>query len=362
MSGKDLDFAEMDQGTIYRRLRLAVNSLGLVCRICNARSSCEGSAEAHKRGNRHDETVDSWSHRRTMIELGYSRPAYWCNLCGKDVLNVAAHVAGKGHRRAAKVEFSTWSARLAIRMLCNELRRRNLKVPDLCPEDLSVSRRCPLAADGGSAKAAAAGVVDEDLAEQDTRTASSAARGLDRPGPRASASAGDADRRGVLPGLERASGDGGANAGVADRRGGVMGGFVRASGANADDVALALGLGLDRELAKMSSGMRQLAEVSSTIVDGLGALRDEVKMLMANVRERENFEREMFVTSNTLCEGMQTIAAQRSVFEAHVLGSLKTVSQELEALRASQAGRGSLPTLKATVILAEVDKEQDKSR
>ena len=141
-----------------------------------------------------------------------------------------------------------------------------------------------------------------------------------------------------------------------------MGGFVRASGANADDVALALGLGLDRELAKMSSGMRQLAEVSSTIVDGLGALRDEVKMLMANVREREKFEREMFVTSNTLCEGMQTIAAQRSVFEAHVLGSLKTVSQELEALRASQAGRGSLSTLQATVILAKVDKEQDKSR
>ena len=59
MSGEDLDLAAMGQGTIYRRLKLAVDSLSLVCRICNTRSSCEDAAKAHELGNGHAEKVDS---------------------------------------------------------------------------------------------------------------------------------------------------------------------------------------------------------------------------------------------------------------------------------------------------------------
>ena len=114
-----------------------------------------------------------------------------------------------------------------------------------------------------------------------------------------------------------------------------------------------MGLGLDRELAQMSSGMKELAEVSSTVVDGLGSLRSSVEMLMGNVRGRERFEREMLVTLNTLSEGMQSMAQQRSDFETHVVGSLSRVFQELEALRASR--------LQATVVLTEVSREQDQS-
>ena len=114
-----------------------------------------------------------------------------------------------------------------------------------------------------------------------------------------------------------------------------------------------MGLGLDRELAQMSSGMKELAEVSSTVVEGLGALRSSVEMLMGNVRGRERFEREMLVTLNTLSEGMQSMAQQRSDFETHVVRSLDRVFQELEALRASR--------LQATVVLTEVGREQDQS-
>ena len=121
-----------------------------------------------------------------------------------------------------------------------------------------------------------------------------------------------------------------------------------------------MGLGLDRELAQMSSGMKELAEVSSTVVDGLGALRSSVEMMMGNVRGRERFEGEMLMTLNTLSEGMQSMARQRSDFETHVVGSLDTLSQELEALRAILARRDGL-RLQATVVLAEVDREQNQS-
>ena len=117
---------------------------------------------------------------------------------------------------------------------------------------------------------------------------------------------------------------------------------------------------MDRELAQMSSGMKELAEVSSTVVDGLGALRSSVEMLMGNIRERERFEREMLVTLSTLSEGMQSMAQQRSDFETHVVRSLDTVFQELEAMRAILARRDGL-RLQATVVLAEVDREQDQS-
>ena len=346
MSGEDLDLEAMDQGTIYQRLQLAVDSLRLFCRVCNVHSSCKDAAEAHESSNGHLEKVDSRAHRMAMIELGHSRLAYWCNFCGKDVHDVAAHTAGKGHCKAVKVESNAWSARLAVRLLCDELRRRGLVVPEWCPERLYLTRRGRTAARGCSAAATAAGVDD---------------RGLDGSKFRAAAGAGAADRNesasaGAAAADRRVDGD----AGAADRQGDVLDGFVRASGRHAGDVALAMGLGLDRELAQMSSGMKELAEVSSTVVDGLGALRSSVEMMMGNVRGRERFEGEMLMTLNTLSEGMQSMARQRSDFETHVVGSLDTLSQELEALRAILARRDGL-RLQATVVLAEVDREQNQS-
>ena len=76
MYGEDLDLEAMNQGTIYQRLQLAVDSLRLFCRICNIRSPCRAAAEAHERGNGHEEKRDSRAHRMAMIELGCSRPAY----------------------------------------------------------------------------------------------------------------------------------------------------------------------------------------------------------------------------------------------------------------------------------------------
>ena len=99
--------------------------------------------------------------------------------------------------------------------------------------------------------------------------------------------------------------------------------------------------------------MEGLAEVSSTVVDGLEALRSSVEMLMDNVRGRERFEGEVLATMNTLSEGMQSMAQQRSDFETHVVRSLDRVLQELETLRASR--------LQATVVLTEVGREQDQS-
>ena len=299
MSGEDLDLEAMDQGTIYQRLQLAVDSLSLFCRICNTHSSCKDAAEAHESSNGHLEKVDSRAHRMAMIELGHSRLAYWCNFCGKDVHDVAAHTAGKGHCKAVKVESNAWSARLAVLLLCDELRRRGLAVPEWCPERLYLTQRGRNAARGCSAKATAAGVDD---------------RGLDGSKFRAAAGAGTADRH------VSAS----AGAAAADRR--------------VDDDAGAA----DRQ------------------GDGLGALRSSVEMMMGNVRGRERFEGEMLMTLNTLSEGMQSMARQRSDFETHVVGSLDTLSQELEALRAILARRDGL-RLQATVVLAEVDREQNQS-
>ena len=337
MYGEDLDLEAMDQGTIYQRLQLAVDSLRLFCRICNIRSPCRAAAEAHERSNGHEEKKDSRAHRMTMIELGYSRPAHWCKFCGKDVHDVAAHVAGKGHRKAVKVESDVWSARLAVRSLCGELRRRGLVVPDWCPERLYLTQRGRTAAKGCSATATADGVDD---------------KGLGGSAIRAAAGAGAADRH-VGDDAGAAGRHVGASAGADGRQEDVVDGFVRASGRNAGDVALEMGLGLDRELAQMSSGMKELAEVSSTVVDGLRALRSSVEMLMGNVREHERFEREMLMTLSTLSEGMQSMAQQRRDFETRVF-------RELEALRASLARRDGL-RLQATVVLAEVGGEQDQS-
>ena len=363
MSGEDLDIEAMDQGTIYQRLQLAVDSLSLFCRVCNIHSSCRAAAEAHERGNGHLEKVDSRAHRLTMIELGYSRPAYWCDFCGKDVHDVAAHSAGRGHCKAVKVESNAWSARLAVRMLCNELRRRGLMVPEWCPERLYLTQRGRNAARGCSAKATAAGVDDKGLSESKFGTAAGAGAADRHVG--ASAGAAAADRH-VVAGAgsaavdRHADDDAGAagrhvsaSAGADGRQEDAMDGFVRASGRNAGDVALEMGLGLDRELAQMSSGMKELAEVCSTVVDGLGALRSSVEMLMGNVRGRERFEREMLVTLSTLSEGMQSMAQQRRDFETRMF-------RELEVLRASLARRDGL-RLQATVVLAEVGGEQDQS-
>ena len=108
--------------------------------------------------------------------------------------------------------------------------------------------------------------------------------------PRAFASSGAADRCGVLPGL------------------------VRASGANADNVALSRGCGLDRELAEVSSGVKKLAEVTSSAVASLEVVRNEVDVLSSRVMERVKFEDEALSTINVLSEGMQLIAAQRKRF------------------------------------------------
>ena len=373
MSGEDLDLEAMDQGTIYQRLQLAVDSLSLFCRICNTHSSCKAAAEAHERGNGHLEKVDSRTHRMTVIELGYPRSAHWCDFCGKDVHDVAAHVAGKGHCKAVKVESNAWSARLAVRLLCDELRRRDLAVPEWCPERLYLTQRGRNAARGCSATATAAGVDDRGLGGSMFRAAAgagvadrqvdaSAGAAVDRHvGDDAGAAGRHVSDDAGAAGRHVDAGAGAAavgrhvddDAGAADRQGDVLDGFVRASGRNANDVALAMGLGLDRELAQMSSGMKELAEVSSTVVDGLGALRSSVEMLMGNVRGRERFEREMLVTLNTLSEGMQSMAQQRSDFETNVVRSLDRVFQELEALRASR--------LQATVVLTEVGREQDQS-
>ena len=349
MSGEDLDLEAMDQGTIYQRLQLAVDSLSLFCRICNTHSSCKAAAEAHERGSGHLEKVDSRAHRMTVLELGYPRSAHWCDFCGKDVHDVAAHVAGKGHCKAVKVESNAWSARLAVRLLCDELRRRDLAVPEWCPERLYLTQRGRNAARGCSAKATAAGVDDRGLGGSMFRAAAGAGV-ADR---QVDVSAGSAVDRHVGDDAGAAGRHVSDDAGAADRQGDVLDGFVRASGRNANDVALAMGLGLDRELAQMSSGMKELAEVSSTVVDGLGALRSSVEMLMGNVRGRERFEREMLVTLSTLSEGMQSMAQQRRDFETRMF-------RELEVLRASLARRDGL-RLQATVVLAEVDREQDQS-
>ena len=227
----------------------------------------------------------------------------------------------------------------SVRLLCDELRRRDLAVPEWCPERLYLTQRGRNAARECSATATAAGVDDRGLSGSMFRAATGASA-ADR---RVDASAGAAA-------VGRHVDD---DAGAADRQGDVLDGFVRASGRNANDVALAMGLGLDRELAQMSSGMKELAEVSSTVVGGLGALRSSVEMLMGNVRGRERFEREMLVTLNTLSEGMQSMAQQRSDSEANVVRSLDRVFQELEALRASR--------LQATVVLTEVGREQNQS-
>ena len=352
MSGEDLDLEAMDQGTIYQRLQLAVDSLSLFCRVCNTHSSCKAAAEAHERGNGHLEKVDSRTHRMTVIELGYPRSAHWCDFCGKDVHDVAAHVAGKGHCKAVKVESNAWSARLAVRLLCDELRRRDLAVPEWCPERLYLTQRGRNAARGCSATATAAGVDDRGLSGSMFRAAAGASAADRRVDASVGAAAADrhVDASAGAAAVDRHVDD---DAGAADRQGDVLDGFVRASGRNANDVALAMGLGLDRELAQMSSGMKELAEVSSTVVDGLGALRSSVEMLMGNVRGRERFEREMLVTLNTLSEGMQSMAQQRSDFETNVVRSLDRVFQELEALRASR--------LQATVVLTEVGRKQDQS-
>ena len=164
-------------------------------------------------------------------------------------------------------------------------------------ETVSLIQRGPRVATACSAKAAAAGVDEEDLAGKGLG-ASTGAGAADR---RDATGAGAADRRDAT------------GAGAADRRG-VLSGFVRASGANADDAALAIGRGLDRELAEVSSGMKELAKASSSAVDGLEVVRDKVDVLTSRVLERVKFEDEALSTIDVLSDGMQSIAAQRNDF------------------------------------------------
>ena len=293
MYGEDLDIEAIPDDMLIRRLRIAVDTLSLICRICYIQSSCEEAARAHERGAGHADVVDARAHYMTMAPY---HVAPFCNLCGKVPSDVDAHLAGKGHRKASQVEAKAWSARFVIVSICGELRRRNLEVPDWCPERLSYARRCRRVTDGGSAKAATAGVaakaatagvVDGGLAQETKASSGAARKGLARPGPRASASAGDADRRGVMPEFVRASGAGGATDAGGDG---------------------ACGTGsVNRELAEISSAMKELARVSSSAVEGLDVLGNKVDLLMIRVLERTKFEGEVLSTMNTMNEKVQSM-------------------------------------------------------
>ena len=326
MAGADLDIRGIQEEVLLLRMRFALLSLGLICRVCNCRSSSKVHAEAHERSDGHYEVLDARAHHATMMPF-HAVP--FCTVCGTVPDDVDAHCAGKGHRKALKVEAESWSARFVILSICNELRRRNLEVPEWCPVELSRAQRFRRAAEGCPAKVAAAGVADGDLAGAGLGAATDVAHdGRTRPAPRAFASAGAADRHGVLPG------------------------FVRASGADAADVALSRGCGLDRELAEISSGMKKLAVVTSSAVDGLEVVRNEVDVLSSRVLERVKFEDEALSTINVLSEGMQSIAAQRNAFEAQVLGSLNALSVRLDAWDARQARSATHFPLQATVVLS----------
>ena len=255
----------------------------------------------------------------------------FCTVCGKVPDDVDAHCAGKGHCRALKVETESWSARFVILSICDELRRRGLEVPKWCPVELSRAQHCRRAAKGCSAKVAAAGGADGDLAGTGLGADTGVAHeGRARPVPRASASAGAADRRGVMPGA------------------------VRACDADADDVAGLRSLGLDRELAKVSSGMKELAGVVSSAVEGLEVVRSEVEVLSSRVLERVKFEDGALSTIAVLCEGMQSIATRRNAFEAQVLESLNALSERFDAWDARQARSAMRLPLQATVVLSPV--------
>ena len=326
LAGADLDMYRIPVEVHHLRLRNSLDSLRLICRICNCRSSSEGNAEAHERSDSHKEAIDARAHHATMMPF-HAVP--FCNVCGKVPDDVDAHCAGKGHRKALKVETESWSARFVILSICNELRRRGLEVPEWCPAELSRAQRSQHAAEGCSAKAAAAGVANGDLVGAGLGAATDVAHGGHAgPTPRAFASAGTADRCGVVPG------------------------FVRASGANADNVALSRGCGLDRELAEVSSGMKKLAEVTSSAVAGLEIVRNEVDVLSSRVLERVKFEDEALSTINVLSEGMQSIAVQRNAFEAQVLESLNALSVRLDAWDARQARSAMRFPLQATVLLS----------
>ena len=328
MTGADLDMSRIPTKVLLLRMKFSLVALSLICRFCNCRSSNRGHAEAHERGNRHEEAVDARTHHMTE---GPFHAVPFCTVCGKVPDDVDAHCAGKGHRRALKVETESWSARFVILSICDELRHRGLEVPEWCPVELSRAQHCRRAAKECSVKVAAAGVVDEDLAGTGLGAATGVAQeGRDRPVPRASASAGAADRRGVVPGA------------------------VRACDADADDVAGLRGLGLDRELAKVSSGMKKLAEVVSSAVEGLEVVRSEVEVLSSRVLERVKFEDGAHSTIAVLCEGMQSIATRRNAFEAQVLESLNALSERLDAWEARQERSAMRLPLQATVVLGPV--------
>ena len=320
----DLDMCRIPVEVHHMRLRNSLDSLRLICRICNCRSSDMHNAEVHERSDSHEEVVGARTHHATMMPY-HAVP--FCNVCGKVPNDVDAHCAGKGHRKALRVETESWSARFVILSICDELRRRGLEVPEWCPAELSRAQRFRHTAEGCSAKAAAAGVADGDLAGAGFGAATDVAHGGHaRPMPRAFASSGAADRCGVLPG------------------------FVRASGADADNVALSRDCGLGRELAEASSGMKKLAEVTSSAVAGLEVVRNEVDVLSSRVMERVKFEEEALSTIDVLSEGMQSIAAQRNAFEAQVLGSLNALSVRLDAWDARQERSAIRFPLQVTVV------------
>ena len=98
--------------------------------------------------------------------------------------------------------------------------------------------------------------------------------------------------------------------------------------------------------------MKKLVEVTSSAVDGLELVRNEVGVLSSRVLERVKFENEALSTIDVLSEGMQSIAAQRNAFEAQVLGSLNTLSVRLDAWDARQERSAMCFPLEATVVLS----------
>ena len=174
MAGADLDIRGIQEEVLLLRMRFALLSLGLICRVCNCRSSSKVHAEAHERSDGHYEVLDARAHHATMMPF-HAVP--FCTVCGTVPDDVDAHCAGKGHRKALKVEAESWSARFVILSICNELRRRNLEVPEWCPVELSRAQRFRRAAEGCTAKVAAAGVADGDLAGTGLGAATDVAHG-----------------------------------------------------------------------------------------------------------------------------------------------------------------------------------------
>ena len=68
MAGADLDIRGIQEEVLLLRMRFALLSLGLICRVCNCRSSSKVHAEAHhERSDGHYDVLDARAHHATMM-------------------------------------------------------------------------------------------------------------------------------------------------------------------------------------------------------------------------------------------------------------------------------------------------------